>query len=738
MRYRSFSLFVFFFCSFYCTAQSLWEVRSYPDETGFQQRMAPMLPRIAAEGFAIRGMASSRCPDTGLPVKAWVLEGETVYSPYTGRAYRQGPTGYFGPKARNDKGEITAFGGDLLKYELPPATAQLLLEPANVEARAFLSIPGNLRQQYHFACNNWARFYPFLADEMGEEWKSGFHRAIADYEEARRPSDGTREWASLSYPHNLVGQPGTLLGGNTIDGGTENHKTMWRTACAVYSQHLPEDGLISGYPVGEAGEICFGFLLDFAKRILETGNGEYDSQIYYPYSIEGFFNLYDFSKNTESKALAKFMLDYYFAAAALKVVDGQIAGGMKRGYLPGDEADKMEKLFWGFFDNISRDMSEEATSVHHATTTYRPNELITRIARQEVPIPYEAHICRPFYHMDRFNAFQESFYRSESFGLGNVYMSIVDNPNQQMVWSLIAEGEDGPLGFTGGQPWALTTSGHSPYTQTVHSKGTLLLLSAPSQVAAEESTRFEVNPRRINPWHLPDSAQVERFEYANRRKYASEPLQEIQKPDMASAASLQAFWDNKKFSAASWLLIPRASGPLAVGDQWIIARANNTWVAVQPVGEGFFIIEVDADQLEEVKDKRWRSILQGYYVLVVKGQQSGYVLEGAEVADFPSQAALEEALLSQTRLDRSQLEKTLRLSYRSLAGDSIEMAYQPAGLKAMARINGNPLDFDNWAGSAVYESPYLKIKGGRMEVSDGKQGYSVHFERGQPVYQPLK
>ncbi|HLP24108.1 MAG TPA: hypothetical protein VK477_00420, partial [Acidobacteriota bacterium] len=85
---------------------------SYPDEPGYQHRLTGMLERIAAEGFAQRVRATSRCPDTGLPVYALAVEGEEVISPYTGRRYRQGPTGYFGPKARGEDGQITAFGGD--------------------------------------------------------------------------------------------------------------------------------------------------------------------------------------------------------------------------------------------------------------------------------------------------------------------------------------------------------------------------------------------------------------------------------------------------------------------------------------------------------------------------------------------------------------------------------------------------------------------------------------------------
>ena len=110
-----------------------------------------MLTRIAARSFGERSLARSKCPDTGLTVKTWAMAGDTIISPYTGRKYIQGNTGYFGPKARNSQGEIIAFGGDPLKYDLPPATANLLLDSNHIRAKAFLAIPGNLRQQYHFA-----------------------------------------------------------------------------------------------------------------------------------------------------------------------------------------------------------------------------------------------------------------------------------------------------------------------------------------------------------------------------------------------------------------------------------------------------------------------------------------------------------------------------------------------------------------------------------------------------------
>lgn len=715
-------------------SQELWEVTSYSDEMGFQKRMAPMLQRIASRGFGQRSQARSRCPDTGLPVKTWAVEGETIFSPYTGRAYRQGPTGYFGPKARNGKGEIIAFGGDPLKYDLRPATATLLLDPQHAQARAFLTIPGNLRQQYHFACKNWARFYPLLAEEMGEEWKSKFWNWVGRYRESRLPSDGPKKWRELTRPHDLVGEGGQLLGGNSIDGGTENHKTMWRTSGLVYAQLFPDTASISGYSPQVAKERIKSLLRDYLQKLLFTGNGEYDSEIYYPHTIEGFLNLYDFSTDPEIKTLAKFALDYYFTTYGLKVIDGAIAGGQKRGYLPGEEPGEMETMLWAFFDDTARDMTTAVASLQQVTTTYRPNALIENIVRGKVALPFEAKMCRPFYHMDRYNAFQESFYRSTNFGLGNVYMSIVDNPNQQMVWSLVTTGQSGPLAITGGQPYAQTATGHSPYTQTAHSKGTLLLLTAPTEIDTTADQEFVIYPKRMNPWHLPDSAQVAAFEQANRQRYASEPLQEFQAPVALNAASLTKLWKDKTHMAASWLWVPKEAEERMWKDGRLFLRLHRTLVAITPINEEYFEVDVTASELDGLKIKSFRKMLETHSLLIFSGQISGYVLEAVEHSDYSSFDEFTAAIEEKTQLDTSRLQVALEVNYQSLNGEEIQMQYRPKHLKAAVQVDGRKLDYDHWIDGATYESPYLKIKKGLMEVTDGKSAYQVDFRGDNPIY----
>ncbi|MGC9343717.1 MAG: hypothetical protein ACP5E3_13520, partial [Bacteroidales bacterium] len=628
-------LHLLWFFSFSLFSQNTWECSTYPDEAGFITRIAPMVERLASTGFGSRSLAESRCPDTGLPVYTWALEGETIISPYTGRAYIQGPTGYFGPKARNEKGEIIAFGGDPLKKDLPPTIAAMLLDPGNIRARAYVSIPGNMRQQYHFACKNWARFYPLLADTMGNAWKTEFYKWIATYTESRRPSDGYRESLPLSTPHNLIGQPGYILGGNPKDGGTENHKTMWRTSALVYSQLFPDTCLISGYPVNEAKNIVRQMITEYIEKTLMVGNGEYDSQVYYPHSIEAFLNLYDFSTDPEIKALAKFVLDYYFVTYGMKVMDGAIAGAQKRGYLPSGDPSEMEVMQWAFFNNSSADMSDAITTIQQSTTTYRPNRIIWDIVNKNLELPFEARMSRPFYHMDHAHAFAESFYCSENYAMGNVQMTIVDNPNQQMVWSLVCKGTDGPLCFSGGHPMRGSTSGHSPYTQTLQSKGSLILLTAPTRIVENPDSVIAPNysrSERPNLWHLPNSEQGSNYQLKNRQKYAKADLKPLIPLASNQPQAYENFFNENKGSASSWLYFPARLVPQKIGENWYF-EANKTFIAVIPLTQSSFPLEPGLSVSQQMKGSAGK-FFTDYHLLIFPGEISGYIIEAAEKSDY--------------------------------------------------------------------------------------------------------
>lgn len=699
----------------------------YPDEAGFRMRTRAILPRLSAIDIRPYGMSESRHPLTGRRAFSWALEGEAVYDAHTGRSWRQPPTGYFGPKQRDTAGRISAFGGDGLKYSLPPLTARLLSDADDEVARGWLSIPGNLRQHYHFTAVNWARFYPLLAEQMGPAWRDSFARYAADYREPLHTDNQGLTGRSLTYVHDLIGQTDQLLGGNDVDGGTENHKVMWRTSALVYADHLGEGRRISGRPLPEAKRQLSHTLSDFARRLLITGNGEWDSDVYYPYTIDGFLNVYDFARDSSDRECAGLVLDYLILTTALKSFDGHLAGAQKRGYLPGFKPGRMEAIQDAFF-GAAPGAAAAAGTLILATTAYRPNALITRIGRGDLPLPLSLRVSRPAYQLDRPNAFQESFYRTKNFALGNVQQSRMDNPNQQLLWSLLLRTERGVRGLTGGQPRRLTTSGHSPYTQTVHHQNVLLLLAADTEAGARAFPPRVLDPARVNPWYAADSLLDGDAEVNHRAYFGAKRLVMVPPPDPTSASSLDSFYASKDDAAAAWLLLPRGLEPAGKAGRARIFKSSDCWVVVHPVGEEGYLLDVADSLAAAVSSGKWRAVLRDYRVLVASGPVSGYALEVVERDGYSDLTALRHAVSK-----RQPRRRSLTLTYRSLSGHTLKLTHRPDRLRPRATVNGRIQDFEQWTPSGtIYFSDLITTGEGRLELRLPDTAWSLDYIGDRP------
>ncbi|SHN13630.1 hypothetical protein SAMN04488057_107211 [Cyclobacterium lianum] len=687
------------------SAQQLWELDSYPDESGFQKRSAGMVQQLAKEPFGQRSQGTATCPDTGLPFKTWALEGETVYSPYTGRALTQGPTGYFGPKERAGDGQIGRFGGDALKKDLIPAIARLLTTPGDDLTKAWLSIPGNLQQQYHFAAKNWARFYPLLGHYMAPDWHKKFQHAVASYAANDRPSDGYRKYAPLSTPHNLVGEPGELLGGNPKDGGTENHKIMWRTAAWLYAQHFPDSALISGWPVQEVDSLMEMHFRTFYQKLLETGNGEYDAEIYYPHSLEALMNVYDFARNNTSKELAKGILDYFLATVALKAYDGAIAGAQKRAPQPMNAGGELSSMLHLWFGNTQPPAHKP--SVHQLTSGYRPAKFIWDLYHKRFPLPFVLKVSRPSYHLDRSDFGQEYFYGSRSFGIGSISQTKLDNPNQQVLWSLVIKTDKGPKTIGGGQPYHLGPTGHSPYTQTIQHKSTLLVAAAPTGEVPQ-------NPSD---------------EYSSRASIGARPLVALPVPELDDVSTLADWWEKARLQAACWLFIPRGGVDIIERDHKIMLKTGQTFLGIVPFSQSYYLLSTPEHLELSGKSK----ILEQYHVLVVADSFSGYALEVYEKSDFGSFAEFADRFASRSTIRKDP--KTKMLDYHNLKGDRLQMYYNDLGLRPEGKINGKALDFDHWNPAGGYTSPVLNTGDGALSIEMNGDSFRVNMNEKNIVYE---
>lgn len=691
------ALLLFGFIVTEASSQYFLSTESYPDEEGYQRRIAGELQRLADQPMEFRSQSSSNCPDTGFSFKTWALEGDVIYSPFTGRAFIKGSTGYFGPKKRSEDGRISHFGGDALKKDLLPILAKLLINPEDSILRAFVSIPGNLHQQYHFAAKNWARFYPLLADEMGEEWKSEFQRAVANYSAAERPSDGFRKYDPLSIPHTLVGEPGMLLGGNKKDGGTENHKVMWRSSAWVYAMYFPQDALISQVPAAEVQKLSVAYFTDFYEKILHSGNGEYDSEIYYPHSIEGLLNIYDFAKDQSAKAWAKAILDYLLATIAIKSYDGALAGAQKRGSNQMNSGGELNKMFHFWFGSTDED-PEHLASIHQITSTYRPSKYIWDLFHKSFYTPFEMKVTRPSYHMDSPNHAQEYFYGSKSFGLGSVYLTELDNPNQQVQWSLTIKSSGGPETIGGTQPYHRSPGGHSPYTQTMQYKNVILVAAA----------------------NTNQTGGLAESQYMSRISLGKNLLADLPFPPMEDTLAMKAWFQKAKQQEATWLFLPKDLRSISEREGKIFIETENAYLAVSPFDADHYWMESKEHQ---TFPKGSLKILEDYRVLVVEGAFSGYALEVVERDEFISFIQFQDEIFQTTALE---VNASLgRVTYSSLNSDIMEMRYNSSGLRASGQINGQPISYDYWSPSGVYSSDILSVGDGMFSGKIGHDSFSL-------------
>jgi hypothetical protein len=117
-----------------------------------------------------------------------------------------------------------------------------------------------------------------------------------------------------------------------------------------------------------------------------------------------------------------------------------------------------------------------------------------------------------------------------------------------------------------------------------------------------------------------------------------------------------------------------------------------------------------------------------YHLLHFPGEISGYIIETGEKEVFENLENFYAFLKKKTKINFSKPLKNPEVDYLSIAGEKLKMKYIPEKLRCEAVINGNKINWDNFTGGAVYDSPFVKVKNGKLEVSNGMQSYSVKFE----------
>ena len=210
-------------------------------------------------------------------------------------------------------------GGDPGKYVPGYVMARLLRDPA-ADAVSYMNDERSFREHYHFAAINWARYLPLFGDTLSDDTQ----QKLAD--------------AAFRFDAYLTG------------GGTENHKTMWMTSANVLPHYLAGGRGLAHRSKDAALAEARGQLERYVRGLYAAGAGEWDSPTYLMFTLHGLLNIYDFSPDEQTRAIAKAGLDWCAAYYALKYTGGLFAPPNQRGYYdqPFDSiADQTGYLWWG-------------------------------------------------------------------------------------------------------------------------------------------------------------------------------------------------------------------------------------------------------------------------------------------------------------------------------------------------------------------------------------------------------
>ena len=437
-------------------------------------------------------------------------------------------------------------GGDPGKYLPNAAMARLLENPEDAQARQFMNDERSPKEHYHFAALNWARFLPIFGAILTPATRQALAQNAARYDAYLQPI------------------------------GTENHKTMNLCAAAVLPHYL-EGGRLANKSRQDALSLAKEKLRSYVKGLYAAGQGEWDSPTYHMFTLHGLLAIYDFSQDPEMRSIAAAALDWLTAAYALKFREGIFCGPNQRGYYDrpwSSIADQTGWLWWGG-EAQPHDLERFLYAIHPATSSWRPNAVLTRIATKQIPnLPITQINTKPNYYFGQNipavpGQHLETLHLSHDFTLGSIREGF---GGQMTRWQLVGgHPSAGAVAITGGHPRKSDHTGKKLDELTFRDGGGRYdqslqfgpVLAVFSRIPAEESAAFV------------------------------------------------------------FATVPSEAEPSLVEGLWVW-KTGQAWTVVLPLGENAEVVEALGKTPRHLK---------------ISGRPAGFVLRAADAADFPDATA---------------------------------------------------------------------------------------------------
>jgi len=555
-------------------------------------------------------------------------------------------------------------GGDPGKYLPNAAMARLLKNPQDADALKLMNDDRTPKEHYHFAAVNWARFYPLFGSVLTPETKKVMSANAGRYTDYLQPK------------------------------GTENHRTMSMTAGNVLPLYIEGDR-IANTPKDAALKRAKENLRRYVRGLYHGGAGEWDSSTYYMFTINGMLAIYDFHTDPECRLLAKAALDWFASTYALKYTDAVYAGPNQRGFASGHAktiADQTGWLWWG--SPVMLDATQTKSflySMHALTSGYRPNAVITNIARKNLPtLPAEHRNSKPDYWWGHDKPaptpgeYHESVFSTRQYTLASLW----DGSGGQITrFQLVARTGGAPVVFTGGSP------AHFDHTMT--RTGNLSYKDGNGNY--DQSAQFGAT--YINVADIPESET----------------------------------WKYVFFS------LPTGIETKTVRE-WTFMQAGETFLALRPLGGKLVSGQTDlTDKQKEENDKLVAAGKEPKHktepILRVDGRRVGFILETGDTDSYNSFDDFVSTVTDKTRVDDSRFINDLSFSYTTPTGKRAEFTYARQGRFAQVKLDGKTIDKDDFQ---IFGGPYLQQTPGTLIVNDGRDGFVIDFTGDLPAYKPWK
>ena len=556
--------------------------------------------------------------------------------------------------------------------------------------------------------------------------------------------------------------------------GTENHICMSRFSGYLFCQNWLKD-----HPDDERARQGLRdakeFIIAFARRVYAGETGEFNTSTYRGYHMRGIFTAFDHAEDPEVREACRALLDFFAAELAVRYVAGINAGAECRG-TPAVSVEKdCDQFVWLWFGGSPVQPWQASNLVYAAMSSYRPPEILARVARKEIALPATCYNTYPTYLIDQPGFARETLHLGRSFAVSSLIYPAAGFTGacvQFVPAKVVARGTGDRTAFAAYvNSSALSTRAHglSPWDQRAQADNVLIHMTR----VHPEASRLKAAADAVTEQWARDfqASYAARWPKGEQRKVVS-------KADVATDAVRSTVMFSSPAAAGTQVALDEAAGVafLACGDTYLAIRSLAG--AMPALNETLGLTK----QETKLAEKPWQWLTDG----PADGALCGFVIEVGEKGDYADFAAFRAAIAANTRLDRSKLASDLQVTYVDARGRTIVARFNPDGAARLfepifdwgyildPQLNhpypilskppfaqplypaeGQPME--GWgrvatvtvdgaapgpAGfadlskpfPAVWTGPAVQLAGGILTLTDGATTYRVDYSTGRPVW----